>query len=245
MRLDHFVVNVDKKYQKDGKVIDNIRNMNFPYEPKWGKGTKGFKVSDLWIGNEYLEMVHILKKDGGGWVPEWTAKYNQGHRGLICLMLDVEDIDAICSSLREKNIETTSPVWLEFKWFFNMFTRRMPWRNCYVPFFENVPFQIGFQEIKDEKSRDFMNQYMVPNARDFGINGIYRAVVKGQYTVRDFDVIMKIFGQRADMEHDSIQVKLNGEQSVEFVKDETYQIELYTNSNTGKFVEIENIKVYC
>ena len=26
MRLDHFVVNVDKKYQKDGKVIDNIRN---------------------------------------------------------------------------------------------------------------------------------------------------------------------------------------------------------------------------
>lgn len=245
MRLDHFVVNVDKKYQKDGKVIDNIRNMNFPYKPKWGKGTKGFKVSDLWIGNEYLEMVHILKKDGGGWVPEWTAKYNQGHKGLICLMLDVEDIDAMCSSLREKNIETTSPVWLEFKWFFNMFTRRMPWRNCYAPFFENVPFQIGFQEMKDEKSRDFMNQYMVPNARDFGINGIYRAVVKGQYTVRDFDVIRKIFGQQADMEHDSIQVKLNGEQSVEFVKDETYQIELYTNSNTGKFVEIENIKVYC
>ena len=62
MKLDHFVVNVDKKYQKNGMVIDNIRNMNFPYEPKWGKGTKGFKVSDLWIGNEYLEMVHILKK---------------------------------------------------------------------------------------------------------------------------------------------------------------------------------------
>ena len=40
MKLDHFVVNVYKKYQKNGMVIDNIRNMNFPYEPKWGKGTK-------------------------------------------------------------------------------------------------------------------------------------------------------------------------------------------------------------
>lgn len=35
MKLDHFVVNVDKKYQKDGMIIDTIRNMNFPYEPKW------------------------------------------------------------------------------------------------------------------------------------------------------------------------------------------------------------------
>ncbi|MCI8410017.1 MAG: hypothetical protein HFJ09_12230 [Lachnospiraceae bacterium] len=31
-----------------------------------------------------------------------------------------------------------------------MLTRRMLWRNCYIPFFDNVPFQIGFQEMKDE-----------------------------------------------------------------------------------------------
>ena len=245
MKLDHFVVNVDEKYHKDGAVIDTIRKMNFPYEPKWGKGTKGFKVSDLWVGSEYLEMVHVLKKDGGGWVPEWTTKYNQGHRGLICLMLDVEDIDALYQSLQEKEIEVTSPKWLEFKWFFNIFTRRMPWRNCYAPFFENVPFQIGFQEMKDEKSRDFMNQYMVPNARDFGITGIYQAVIKGQYTAKDFDFIMKIFGQRAYVEQNTICVKLNKEQSVKFVKEEFFQVDLYTNSNTGKFIEIENVKISC
>ncbi len=245
MKLDHFVVNIDGKYQKNSAVINNIRNRNFPYEPKWGKGTRGFKVSDLWIGNEYLEMVHILKKDGGGWVPEWTVKYNQGHRGLICLMLDVDDIDDVCQSLWEKNIDMTSPEWLEFKWFFQLFTRRMPWRNCYAPFFENVPFQIGFQEMKDDEARNFMNQYMVPNSRDFGINGIHRAVIKGQYTDRDFEVIMKIFGQRACMEQDCICARLNDEQSIEFVKNESYQVELYTNSCSGEFIEIENIKVYC
>lgn len=42
----------------------------------------------------------------------------------------------------------------------------MPWRNYYVPFFENVPFQIGFQETKDEKSGEFMNQYMVFNVKE-------------------------------------------------------------------------------
>lgn len=35
--------------------------MMLPYEPKWGKGTKGFNVSNLWIGNEYLEMVNIKR----------------------------------------------------------------------------------------------------------------------------------------------------------------------------------------
>ena len=33
--------------------------------------------------------------DGGGWKPEWVEKYNKGHRGLICLMQDVDDLDEI------------------------------------------------------------------------------------------------------------------------------------------------------
>lgn len=245
MKLDHFVINVDEKYQKDKDIIEGIRNKKFPYEPKWGKGTKGFKVSDLWIGNEYLEMVHILKKNGGGWIPEWTAKYNQGHRGVICIMLDVANIDCIYQSLLEKGIQITKPEWLEFKWCFNLLTRKMPWRNCYIPFFENVPFQIGFQEMKDDKSREFMNQYMVPNARDYGIDGIHRVVIKGQYTNRDFDMITKVFGERVQKDKNMVRVKLSEEQSFEFIEEVSYQIEMYTNSNTGKFIEIENVRIYC
>lgn len=245
MKIDHFVVNVDERYQNDNVTIEKIRKNNFPYEPKWGKGTKGFKVSNLWIGNEYLEMVRILKENGGGWVKEWTTKYNEGHRGMICLMIDVEDIDFIHQSLKDKGIQVTSPEWLEFKWFFSMLTRRMPWRNCYVPFFDSVPFQIGFQEMKDDKSRDFMNQYMVPNARDNGIDGIYHAVIKGQYSDKDFDIILSIFGEKAHKEKNAIKVNLNEKQTIEFLNDKSYQIELFTNANDGNLIEIENMTIYC
>lgn len=65
LRIDHLVVNIDKKYQTDELEIQSIRNTGLPYEPKWGKGTKGFKASNIWIGNEYLEMINLFKKDGG------------------------------------------------------------------------------------------------------------------------------------------------------------------------------------
>lgn len=148
LRIDHLVVNIDKKYQTDKTVIQSVRNTGFPYEPKWGKGTKGFKASNIWIGNEYLEMIHLLKNDGGGWKAEWVEKYNKGHRGLICLMLDVDDLDKIYEEMIDTNI--TKPQYLQFKWGFGLFTKTMPWRNSYFPFFEGVPLQIGLQQMKDE-----------------------------------------------------------------------------------------------
>lgn len=245
MKLDHIVINIDEIYQKDKGIINEIRSKGFPYEPNWGKGTSGFKASNLWIGNEYFEMIRILKLTGGGWVPEWTRKYNEGHRGMICLMLDVDDIDTTYCYLHSKGLLVTHPKWLEFKWFFNLFTRRMPWRNCYIPFFDGVPFQIGFQEMKDEKSRTFMRQYMVPNSRDNEINGINKIIIKGQFTENDFYMISTIFCNRAFRDELSLKVQLTLNQSIEFMKAPFYQIEIYTDSNKRTFFEIENIKVYC
>lgn len=244
VKLDHFVINIDGKYQTENNIVKSISN-NLPYNPKKGKGTKGFKVSNLWIGNEYLEMVHILKGHGGGWVPEWTNKYIQGHRGMICLMLDVTDIDFVYRDLISKGLQVTKPRWLEFKWFFNILSRKMPWRNSYIPFFENLPFQIGFQEMKNDKSRELMNQYMVPNSRDNGINGIYRIVIKGDYSNKDFNTIMTVFGNKAHKEKKVIKIHLNDKQTIEFLKDVSYQVELFTNLNTGKFVHIENLTIHC
>lgn len=244
MKLDHFVVNIDKKYQNDKETIEYIRNSKFPYEPKWGKGTKGFKVSDLWIGNEYLEMVQILKPNGGGWISEWTNQYIKGHRGMICLMLDVEDIDLLHQNLASKGIPIAAPEWLEYKWCFNLLTRRMPWRNSYLPFFEGVPFQIGFQQMKDQKARDFMNQYMIPNARDNGIDGIYNVIIRGQFTKNDFELITNIFSKAGHKEGDFIKIDLTEKQTIQFVMSEHYQVELFTNTQSGDFVEIENIKIH-
>lgn len=244
MKLDHFVVNIDKKYQSIEENICKIRDV-VPYEPKWGKGTKGFKISNLWIGHQYFEMVHILKSNGGGWVPEWTTKFVQGHRGMICLMLDVPNIDFIVQNLKSNGVPVTEPKWLEFKWFFNLFTRRMPWRNSYIPFFDNVPFQIGFQEMKDDKSRAYMNQYMVPNSREKGIHGINRVVIKGDYSDNDFNAILAVFGDKAFKENNLIKVQLNENQTIEFIKEKEYHIDLFTDVNTNKSISIENLTLHC
>ena len=107
---------------------------------------------------------------------------------------------------------------------------------------------IGEKEQTDSRFQTYgleMNQYMVPNSKEMGINGIYRVVIKGQYTSRDFDMIIKIFGERAQVDKNSVQVKLSENQWIEFISETVYQIELFTNSNTGRFIEIENVKIYC
>lgn len=100
--------------------------------------------------------------------------------------------------------------------------------------------------MKDEKSRDFMNQYMFPNSRDKGIERISKVIIKGEYTHNDFDMLKNVFGNFIKNEDRRlISIELPTKQIIEFTLDKTYHIDLYTNSTTGKFVEIENVKIYC
>lgn len=245
--LDHFVINIDECYQRNPKIIEQIINTGFPYKPSWGKGTKGFKASNLWIGNEYFEMINILKHNGGGWKEDWVKLYNQGHRGLICLMLDTVDLDRVYEQLRKKNIEVTVPEYLEFKWFFNLLTRTMPWRNSYISFFQGIPLQIGIQQMKDQKSREFMNEYMVPNSRDNNITGVNKVVVKGNLTKEDIKLINYIF-DGSIVENNPITIKLNKRQTLIFEESKTYHVKVFTQCSNETFnnknITIENVTIY-
>lgn len=245
-KFDHFIVNIETKYQKNSTIINNIINSGFPYKPSWGKGTKGFKVSNLWIGNEYLEMINILKVDGGGWKSDWVTLYNNGHRGLICIMLDVENIDEVYSMLISKNIKLTKPEHLKYKWFFNMFTKVMPWQNCYSDFLEGLPLQIGFQQMNDKKSREFMEQYMVPNSKDNNINGISKVIIKGALTNNDKKLISNIFNSNV-IKNEPLTVQLNQNQVLIFEESNNYSVQILTNCNNQNFndkmITIENINI--
>ena len=247
MRFDHFVLNIESSYQKDQQVIDQIREAGFPYEPKCGKGTGGFKASNLWIGEQYLEMIHLLKVDGGGWKSEWVEKYHQGHRGLICLMLDMDDLDSIYQTLTQEKILMTEPECLQFKWFLNLMTKTMPWRNSYLPFWEGIPMQIGFQQMKDEKSREFMTQYMVPNSRDSGISGINKVVINGQLTKADKILLEAIFKENI-INNSPLTIKLNAEQVIVFKENDHYAVDIYTKCNQAELInkelKIENVTIH-
>ncbi len=246
MKIDHLIVGVDKKYQKDKMIIDSIKKSGFPFQPSWGKGTKGFKVSNIWIGREYFEMFRLLNVKGGGWKQEWLDKYNKGIRGLICIMLESGDLDLLYGKLSSDNITVTKPEFLRFKWFFNLFTRTMPWRNCYVDFFEGLPLQIGFQQMKNEDARKFMEAYMVPNSTDNLINGIKKITVKGGFSDNDFKKIQNIFSCSSKNEN-YITVELENNQEITFEKNIEFEVLVIADccnpEYKNKFFKIENVEV--
>lgn len=247
MKIDHLVINIDRKYQTEEGPIASIRNAGLPYDPKMGKGNRGFQASNLWIGREYMEMVSLQKEDGGGWKGEWVESYQKGHRGLVCLMLDVADLQEIYQIKSDRGLRITAPEYLSFKWGLGLFTRTMPWMNSYFPFFEGVPFQIGLQQMKDEQSEAEMRQYMAPNADENGISGIGQVTVKGRYTENDFHLLSAIFPE-AEVGTNVIEVNLaEKQQKLIFKRSNNFTVQVSTHCEnekySGKQVQIENTTI--
>ena len=65
-------------------------------------------------------------------------------------------------SLLDYDIQVSMPEPLKFKWFFKLLSKTMPWKNSYLPKFKVMPFQFFLQQLNDEKSKAFMQKYMVP-----------------------------------------------------------------------------------
>ncbi len=246
LKLDHFVINVHDKYQGDVDTTLQIKTAGFPYEPHSGKGTRGFKASNLWIGNEYFEMVRLLTLSGGGWKKDWVNLYNTGHRGALCLFLDTDDINKLYDTLQKKHIQITAPEYLKFKWLFNVFTHTMPWQNSYLPFFEGIPMQLGFQQMKDEKSRSLMQKHMVPNSRNNMIMGIKKVLIRGAFTSSDRMLITTVF-DNCIVQDNTMTIRLDHNQVLVFEKSERYEILVFTECCNelfmNKTLQIENIMV--
>jgi len=243
LKIDHLVVNVDRSVQEDPSFIKKVRSLGLPYEPKRGKGTKGFKVSNIWIGDEYFEFVRIKTQDGGGWIQSWTEKYHSGHKGLIGFALEVDDIEATYQNLISQGINVTAPETLKFRWFFNLFSKLMPWKNSYLPEFEGVSFQFFLQQLDNEKVKSYMQKYMVPNGKEKNINGISEVKIFGTLTEGDKSIIKALF-QDYDMQGGTISISL-GSKTISFVEAEKESIEVLLDCNNEEFstmsVQIENV----
>lgn len=122
----------------------------------------------------------------------------------------------------------------------------MPWRNSYLPFFEGVPLQLGFQQMKDKKSTQWMRSYMVPNATENGIQGIKEISIEGTFTNSDFKQLQRIFDKAEVTDHE-VNVFLNSNQQVTFKKAATYQVQviLFSKNNTyhPNKIKIENTEL--
>lgn len=243
LKIDHLVINVGKEYQTNEEKIKEIENIGLPYKPQNGKATSGFKVSNLWIGKEYFEMICIKTKNGGGWIPEWVDRYHAGERGMICIFLDTEDIDSLYKKLHSKGM--SEPEKMKYRFLFHLITFSPPWKNAYLPYFHKVPFQIGFQQVDNEKIKRKMYQKMEPNSRNHGIKSIKHIEIYGEFSPEDEEFISELFTTEMKREG-SLTWNLKGGQTISFKKDSYYHVKVYVdkeNAGLNNSTKIENVEI--
>lgn len=197
LKLDHFVVHIDDDPSLLPDLKKRLTMAGVPFEPDWGKGTKGFKAGNIWIGRQYFEIIRILRPDGGGWVKRWVERHHQGKRGLYCLFLKTDRLDEMADQLEAAGITTTGPERVTYRAFFGLFRKTMPWRMLYLPQIPGTGLELALIEY-DPDPRDIMKAHMVPNADENGITGIEQARLRLPLTDEARSFLVRIFPQITD-----------------------------------------------
>lgn len=175
MNFDHVVIHAndtDQVYGLKGKLDD----AGIPYEPSWGKKSKGFQISNIWIGNQYFEIVDILHLENE-WQPNWAVRHADGDRGSYCLFLKTTiPIDEVYQRLKGAGFSISEPERTSFKWFFKLFQKKLPWRFALTSKIPGTEIELGFIEY-DKGAEAKFAPFMVPNSNENGINSIARAKI--------------------------------------------------------------------
>ena len=70
--------------------------------------------------------------------------------------------------------------------------------------------------------------------------------ISGCFENNDFALLKAVFGDFLKNESDKMAtIELPSTQLIEFKFGNNYQVELFTDSNTGNWIEIENVKIHC
>ena len=192
MILDHFVVHIDDEPSVLPDLKAQLDICDVPFEPDWGKGTKGFKAANIWIGRQYFEIVRILSSDGGGWTSHWVERHRQGQRGLYCIFLKVDRLDELARKLRAAGIAAMGPERITFRALFGLMKKSTPWRVLYLPPIPGTHLEFGFIDY-DPDPKDRLKAYMTPNADQNGVTGVTEAHLRLPLTEEVCSFLQHIF----------------------------------------------------
>ena len=108
----------------------------------------------------------------------------------------------------------------------------MPWKNAYVQPMAGMPFQFFLQQMKDQKSREYMEKYMYPNSQENKINGIVEVKIYGELTNQDREIMECLF---SDITHEKEETIIQlGYQCIRFIQSPNHFVEV--------LLDCENIK---
>jgi hypothetical protein len=244
MKIDHLVLNVGKSFQQDRKEIKSIREAGFPYLPSSGLRTKGVRVTELLVGTEYLELVRFTLPSGGPYRKEWGDAYGKGHRGLIGLLLQTDDLDRTYADLSSRYVPVTRPEKVQYKWFFDLLPKTVPWRVSYIPLLFGFPLQIGILERKHPHVMDPRK----PNSIEHGIKGIREVTVQGPFTDGDLKLLPHLFPSTIE-KNGSLVALLDGDQRLVFEKRAEVRTSVRTQCKDASLqdssVAIENVTLFA
>lgn len=248
LRLDHFVIHIDRDPKKILELKTTMDEYDIPFNLDKGKGTSGYKVSNLWIGDQYLEFSYLKKNCGSGWKEEWVKQYNLGKRGIFGLCLYTDDIDAIKQGLISRGVELEGPERIAYKMFGGLLKKSLPFRTIYTKPIPNSNLQLSFVQMEDPKKFAFTRKYMMkPNTEEVGIIAINHAFVMKDFSKEEWTFIESIF---PDLTGNKNKKTLNmGETKLHFVQDPHHQlsVELKAKTNNKYYenteIEIENVRL--
>ena len=174
MTLDHIVIHLDA--DDLGAFKRELDEAGVPFEPGWGKKAKGFRVANLWVGAQYLELVEIVAPENL-WQPRWSRRHAEGERGVYCLFLKIDEtVEALYERLTAAGLSPSEPERTRFKWLFGLLEKKLPWQFILLPQIPGTPVELGFIHY-DTGAEAKAKPYMVPNTEDVGMTGLTGAAV--------------------------------------------------------------------
>ncbi|GGX62657.1 hypothetical protein [Saccharospirillum salsuginis] len=176
LKLDHVVLHSDGTAHVED-LKETLQSAGIPYEPSWGKKARGFRISNIWIGRQYFEIVEI-HSDDNLWQPQWADRHREGERGTFCLFLKVDrNIDDVYRQLVDSGVEATAPERTRFKWLFGLLEKKLPWRFITLPKIPGTDIELGIIEYDEGAERKF-EPFMVPNGTEVGLTGLSNPVIQ-------------------------------------------------------------------
>jgi hypothetical protein len=193
MRFDHIVIHVDNDIQKLSALQQALNPHGYPFDPTQGKRNKEIWVSTINVGNEYIEIVRLLKPTVRSWMPLWVNAYERGQRGAFCVFIEVEDVERTAVALKKGGIPARGPAVLTYPALFGLLNLESPYFIYYLPTFPGSSLQIALMQYKKPAARESFQVGLYPNASEKGINGIRRVEIQLPTLDDSMDMLRKVF----------------------------------------------------
>jgi hypothetical protein len=195
MRIDHIVVHIDKDAEKFDALSSAINDQGFPFNPNAGKRSLEYRVSNINIGNEYIELVRIMRSNAPSWMPLWTHHYNNGQRGVFCIFLEVEDVERLAVAIKKGGIRARGPAVLTYPSLLGLYRTETPYFIYYLPNFPDTPLQFAIMQYKKASLRESSMAGLQPNAEQNGIHGIRKVEIEMPNLDENMEMLQRLFSE--------------------------------------------------